>query len=192
MLYDLFVANSLSALWNRIIKRSVINDMDRLLREEMFLYEDLEFTLRVLKRCRSIYYLKDAIYLYRQPEDGGNAGRRLMRVPHIPELLKPIEDTLAGEADKNRILLSLYQTLAREKISVSSRKEIEAVCSDFRSWIDGNGLLPEISQSEYAMLIYHEQVSRLIAKRNYSKIRHSTANWVKQSVGDFRKWRFRS
>ena len=111
-----------------------------------------------------------------------------MRVPHIPELLRPIEDALSGETDRNRILLSLYQTLAREKISVSSKKEIENVCSDFRFWIDENGLLPEIEQSEYSMLIYHGQASGLIAKRNISKIRHSTANWVKQTIGDFRKW----
>ncbi len=187
-LYDLFVSNSLSSLCNRMVKRSILTRLPLLLREEMFLYEDLEFTLRVLKRCSSVYYLKEAIYLYQQSEDGRKAGRRLMRAQHIPELLMPIEDALAGETDRKRILLALYETLAREKISVSSKTDIKNVCSDFRFWIDENGLLSEIEQSEYSMLIYHGQVSKLIIKRNYSKIRHSTANWVKQTIGDFRKW----
>ena len=191
-MYELFVTNSLSSLWSRIIKRSVILHEDLSLREDMFLYEDLEFTLRVWKYCDSVYFIREPIYRYRQAEDGGNAGRRLMRIPHIPDLLDQIEAVLEGVEDKNRILLALYLTLAREKISAASLDETKAVCLDFQNWIDAHGLLPEIRSRKYAMLIYEARAIRLIAKRNISKIRHSMANWVKRTVGDFRKWQFGS
>lgn len=187
-MYELFRTNSLSAIWNKIIKRSMITQMDLRLREDMFLYEDLEFSLRVWKHCDSIYFIREAIYRYRQAEDGGNAGRRLMRVAHIPELLSGIEEALDGTTDKERILLTLYLTLAREKIRVSSGEEIKTVCRDFRAWIDGNGLLPAIEYREYPMMIYDGRIAILMAKRACSVIRHGLAERIKRNIGDFRKW----
>ena len=188
MLYTLFRSNSLSSLCTRLINRKILLEEGLFLCEEMRLYEDLEFVLRVHQHCSSIYFYPEAIYQYHQSEDEGNAGRRLKRIPHIPELVSKIEAALGDEADGEKILLSLYLTLAREKISVSSGKEIKVVCDDFRAWIDTHDLFPVICQKEYPMMICHGQVTRLIAKRYYSKLRHSVANWVKRSVGDFRKW----
>lgn len=188
MLYELFNRNALSSLCSRLIKRSIIEQSEILLREDMFLYEDLEFSLRVLAQCHDVYFCREAIYRYRQAEDEGGAGRRLKRIPHIPELLLKISDALADEQDKNRILLSLYLTLAREKISASTKNEISVVCSDFKEWIDEKGLCSKIEQNEYAMMIYNGQASKLIARREYTKLRHGVANWIKQNIGDFRKW----
>ena len=188
MLYALFRSNSLSSLCTRLINRRILQDADLFLCEEMRLYEDLEFVLRLHLHCSSIYFYPEAIYQYRQSEDEGNAGRRLKRIPHIPELVSRIEDALGDEADREKILLSLYLTLAREKISVSPGKDIKVVCDDFKAWIDAHDMFSAISQRAYPMMIYDGQVARLVAKRNYSKLRHSVANWVKRSVGDFRKW----
>ena len=187
-LYQLYAGNALSSLCSRIIKRSILVRQELWLREDMFLYEDLEFALRVWKHCDSVFFLREAIYRYRQAEDGGNAGRRLMRVAHIPDLLDRIEQALDGAADSSRILLALYLTLAREKIGAASGAEVRTVCRDFKSWIDARGLLPAIERREYAMLLYREEANRLIAKKNNSRIRHRAANWVKKHVGDFRKW----
>lgn len=188
MLYELFDNNCLSAVWNKIIRRSIVENNELMLREDMFLYEDLEFSLRVLARCNNVYFCREAIYRYRQSEDEGSAGRRLKKIPHIPELLIKISEALADAQDKNKILLSLYLTLARERISVSTKEEISIVCSDFKEWIDENELYSKIEQNEYVMLIYNSQVTRLMARREYSKLRHSFANWIKQNIGDFRKW----
>ena len=184
-MYELFAANSLSALWNRIIKRSVIFQMDTWLREDMFLYEDLEFALRVWKQCSSVYFVREAIYRYRQAENGGG---RLKRVAHIPEVLSRIEEALADEADKNKILLSLYDALAAGKIGISSREEIKTVCWDYKTWIDEHGLLSSIEGKKRPMQIYSGQVPRILAGRFYGKVRHRTANWIKQKIGDFREW----
>ena len=187
MLYALFCSNSLSSLCTRLINRRILQDADLFLCEEMRLYEDLEFVLRLHRHCSRIYFYPEAIYQYHQSEDEGNAGRRLKRIPHIPELVSRIEDALGDEADREKILLSLYLTLAREKISVSPGKDIKVVCDDFKAWIDAHDMFSAISQRAYPMMIYDGQVARLVAKRNYSKLRHSVANWVKRSVGDFRK-----
>lgn len=187
-LFELYRTNSLSAIWNKIIKRSIITQMDLRLREEMFLYEDLEFSLRVWKHCDSIYFIREAIYRYRQAEDGGNAGRRLLRIEHIPILLNKIEKALNGEPDMDGILLSLHLTLALEKIRVSSREEIQTICSDFKEWINLHGFLPAIEHRKFPMMIYDGQVNKIIGKRTCSRLRHGLANWIKQNVGDFRKW----
>ena len=187
-LYELFSSNSLSSLCNRIIKRSVVFSMNTHLREDMFLYEDLEFVLRLLPHCSSLYFYRDVVYQYKQSEDEGNAGRRLARIPHIPDLLSKIETVLESEPDRDRILLMLYLTLAREKINVSSADEINTICSDFHDWIDAHDMQRTISQGSYPMMLYQGQTAKLILKRTYSMLRHKTANLVKQTIGDFRKW----
>lgn len=188
-LCKLYQNNALSSLCNRIMKKNIIAQMPQWLREDMFLYEDLEFTLRVWKHCENVFFIREPIYRYRQADDGGNAGRRLMRVAHIPALLDQIDAALDGVADKNRILLSLHLTLAREKISAASRADIVTVCDEFKKWIDAHGMLTEIQNREYAMLIYQARVVRLISKRSVRKVRHRAANWVKRNIGDFRKWK---
>ena len=188
MLYELFASNALSSLCSRIIKRSIVEQAEICLREDMFLYEDLEFSLRVLAQCSDIFFIREAIYKYRQSEDEGNAGCRLKRIPHIPDLIEKIEKSLADTQDKNRILLSLYLTLAREKISALTKDEISVVFSDFKAWIDEHNLVASIAEREYAMHIYNGDVLKLIYMSRKTKIRHSVANWIKQNIGDFRKW----
>lgn len=188
LLYDLFKRDVISSLCNKIIRRNVIDETDTLLREDMFLYEDLEFSLRVIAQCKNIFFCPEPIYHYRQTPDEGNAGRRLKRIEHIPEIVDKIEEALIPFGGSNQILLSLYLVLAREKISCSTRDEVKTVCDDFRTWIDTHNYFRMIQKREYAMLVYRGQSTKLLYRREKTRIRHSLANWVKQKVGDFRKW----
>ena len=106
---------------------------------------------------------------------------------NIPELLSKIEEALGEEPKKEKILLSLYLTLAREKIGASSKADIITVCRDFMTWIDERGLLTAIEHRKYPMMIYEGQIPAILAKRAYGRIRHSAANWVKQNIRDPRK-----
>lgn len=188
MLYSLFKSNAISPLWNKLIRRSVIQRSKAFLREDMFLYEDLEFSLRILAHCSSVYFCAEPIYHYRQASDEGNAGRRLKRIAHIPELVDRIEDALAPLGGADDVLLSLYLILARERISCASREETDTVCADFKEWIDAHGLLEKIQNSEYGMTLYRRQTAKLLIRRDRTKIRHRVANAVKKTIGDFRKW----
>lgn len=187
MLYSLFASNMLSPLCNKLIRKSVIDQAGLGLCRDMFLYEDLEFSLRVLARCSSVCFFAEPIYQYRQPPDENNAGRRLKRVPHIPEIVDKIENALVPFGGNTEMLLSLYLILAREKISVATGKEAAIVCSDFRAWVDRHELKHRIGNSKLAALLYSGSVQRLLFRRKKTKIRHRLANWIKQNFGDYRK-----
>ena len=188
MLVSLFNNNMITPLWNKLIRRSVIEDAGISLREDMFVYEDMEFSLRALAQCKRIHFCADPIYHYRQPQDENNAGRRLKRISHIPEIVDKIEEALLPFDKSDDIILPLYLTLAREKISCTSREETDIVCNDFREWVDTHGFLENIQDNEYGMMLYHQQTAKLLFRRNKSRIRHGIANAVKKTIGDFRKW----
>ena len=186
--YKLFEKNALSPIWNKLICRSLLSEHSLFLREDMFLYEDLEFSLRVMERCDKIYFADQTIYHYRQSEDEGNAGRRLKRIAHLTDLVNQIGEALHPFADTDAILLTLYQVLAREKISVSAKPEIDVICGDYHAWIDSHGFSEEIRGNEYASMLYGGQSTKLLNLRRKNRVRHAVANFVKKNIGDFRKW----
>lgn len=91
---SLYAANALSPIWNKIYRRQFLIDNQLTLREDMFLYEDLEHSLRCLKHCHQILFYPEIVYHYRQSEDEGNAGRRLKRIPNLAEFIGKIEVAL--------------------------------------------------------------------------------------------------
>lgn len=188
-LYNLFEQNMISSLCNKLIRKSVIVNAGICLREDMFLYEDLEFSLHLLSQCERILFCAEPIYHYRQAPDEGNAGRRLKRIAHIPEIIDKVEDALIPYDNGADILLPLYLVLAREKISCASKEEADVVCDDFRQWIDQHNMKSKITNKKQAVLLYNGKTNRLIFLRNKSRIRHRLANFVKQNVCDFRKWK---
>lgn len=140
---ELFLCNSLSPIWNKVLNREIIVNNNLLLNTDMFLYEDLEFVLRYLACCNDIWNVPKAIYHYRQTEDEGNAGRRLSRIRSIPDFLVPVENALDNlmqkhpgitEASCSEILQTLHLILARQKIAVSDTSGIRQVCRDYASW----------------------------------------------------------
>ena len=191
-LYNLFINNMLSSVCNKLIRRDVIERSRIRLQEDMILYEDLEFSLRVLAQCRLVHFCTEPIYYYRQVSDESNAGRRLKRIAHIPSVIAKIEDALIPFGDQTDVLLSVYLVLARGKNSCASRKEIDVVCNDFREWIDQRELKSKITNNKQAMILYNGNSNQILFRRKKAKIRHRLANWLKQNVGDFRKWRSQS
>lgn len=187
-LMELFSSNSLSPVWNKIFRRSMLSKNDLCLREDMFLYEDLEFSLRAMEHCNRILFEPTAIYHYRQSEDEGNAGRRLQKIEHIPSLVDSIESALDSlsrikkevlQPQKMDILTGLYLVLAREKIDVSNRKAIQQICDDFALWAASHPSLC-IDNKYYSMLL-HRQVFLLSIKKYHSKLRHAVAIRVKST-----------
>ena len=196
-LEQLYFANALSPIWNKIYRRQFLLDNQLKLREDMFLYEDLEYSLRCLGCCRRILFFPDVIYHYRQSEDEGNAGRRLKRIASLPDLIGKIESALArvlkSEIDAksleqmNRILVSLYLVLAREKISISGRNEIGQICDDFRIWFETRDIILMDDQKKYADLLLDRKVNSLILKRSYIAFRHKIAVFVKVMLAKMKR-----
>lgn len=183
----LYRDNSLSPVWNKVFRRDMIQKHALMLDTSMFLYEDFEFVLRYMRHCNTIWNVPRVIYHYRQSEDEGNAGRRLKRIPSIPEFLKPIEASLlalpetVSETDKAVVLQQLHLILAREKISVSDIPVIRGICTDYRKWAE-NRLLP-LMMDTFQQNLLEGQAVKLYLHNKKSRLRH----WVAVRVKAFLK-----
>ncbi|MDM8247290.1 glycosyltransferase family 2 protein [Lacrimispora saccharolytica] len=188
-IYDLYNANAISPIWNKIYRRDFLLEHDLYLCEDMILYEDIEFSIRCMAYCNKILFEPDIIYYYRQSEDEGNAGRRLKRIDHISELVIQIEASatvlktrLGAELqDIANILISLYLVLAKEKIAVSNAKQIKQICDDFADWYQNRKIEVPSESQNYARLLLSRKVKQLILKREYIRIRHKIAVVLKNT-----------
>lgn len=191
-LYDLYTANALNPIWNKVLRREFLIEHKLYFREDMFLYEDLEYSIRCMKYCGQILFEQGIIYHYRQSEDEGNSGRRLARIEHLYSLVDKIENALDDmartkgidkRADEFRnILVSLYLVLAREKIDISDAKQIRIICDDFSDWHQKHGGDFDLKDRKYVRLLFQKRVRRLILKREYVKLRHKVAILLKNSA----------
>ena len=188
---ELYSVNALSPIWNKIFRRSFLVINDLYLQESMFLYEDLEYSIRCMSRCDKILFEPEIIYHYRQAEEEGNAGRHLMRIEHLFTLVDQIEKALDQLIEKKdaqpeqqkikSILVILYHVLAREKIAVSNRKEIRQICNDYIKWLERyTGDIPN-SEQNYSELLKKCRIRKILFQRTYTKIRHKIAVRIKST-----------
>lgn len=188
--YELYQANSLNSICNKVFRRDFLMGYSLYLREDMFLYEDLEYTIRCMTACNTILFEPDVIYHYRQSEDEGNAGRRLTRIDRISSLVIQIEKVLDKLVKKtgvafetaDNILISLYLVLAREKIAVSNRKQIKQICDDFIEWYQSRKVKIPVDSQRDANLLLNRDVTQLLLRRIYTHIRHRIAVAVKTTM----------
>lgn len=133
----LFRENILSPVWNKVYKTQVIRENRLGFREEMFVYEDLEFVLRYLAHCGQVVHVPEEAYFH---TPSGGASRRARELGPVSEYLRPLEAALEGLSlpgeTVDRVRLELFQILAREKIYVSNPLEIKEICEDFQVWQD--------------------------------------------------------
>lgn len=182
-LEDLFYSNSLSPIWNKVFRREFLIEYGLYFSKDMFIYEDLEYSLRCMSYCSNILFVPEIIYYYRQSEDEGNAGRRLMRIEHISEVVARIEKAVDGFKARSEkeiqeltnILLSLYLVLAKEKIAVSDASQIKQVCDDFTDWFESRNIEIPSEHQNFVELLLKRNVCRFILRRKYISIRHRIA-----------------
>lgn len=186
-LNELFYANSLSSICNKVFRREFLIKYELLFSEDMFLYEDLEYMFRCMEYGENSFFEPEAIYHYRQQEGEENVGRRLMRIDHISNLIIRIEKAANGVKirtswDKiNNILISLYLILARGKINISNPMQIKQICDDFACWYQSKAIDIPLENQKFADMLLRKDVKQLILKREYIKIRHKIAIAVKNT-----------
>ena len=184
---ELYEANYFSPVWNKLFRKSILMDSGVRFRTDMFLLEDLEFSLRYLACCDKVLCSDRIVYHYRQAEDEGNAGRRLMRIPEISSLVEKLNAAFAelaisakrDPASFRPLVTSVFLMLARQKIAVSDRKTVSAICDDFIKWTHEKGIPQEELNGEYAQDLLRRRVGKLITRRYYIKYRHGLANRIK-------------
>ena len=179
---QLFLKNSLSPVWNKVFRRDILLGRGLELDTGMFLYEDFEFVLRYMAHCDTIFNVPQAVYHYRQPEDEGNAGRRLARIDCLSRFMAPIEasmNALPGvpEDQKEDVLVRLYQVLAMGKISGSNAKQIGSICKDYAGWYRAGGYTAGDGSLHRDMM--DGKALKLLLQSKKSALRHKVAVWVK-------------
>ena len=188
---DLYSHNYLSPVWNKLLRKDILDQNGLRFCTEMFLLEDLDFSLRFLACCETILCSDKMIYHYRQAEDEGNAGRRLLRIPEISVLVDQLGTSFAALAIRTGRDLAAFQSivngiflmLAGQKIAVSDRNTIGDICRDYSDWVNTNSIPQEELASDMAQDLLRHRIGKLIARRTYTWIRHKVANRVKY-------WRF--
>lgn len=189
VLHDLYRFNAVSPVWNKVFKREILINNRLKFNEDLFIYEDLDFSVRYMNCCNIICNFSEIVYHYRQTEDEGNAGRRLKRIENLSDLVRPIENSLSLLFDDmtiensqnilTEILIPFYLVLANDKIKVSNSKEIRKICDDFAVWYsESNFDLPEENKIFVNQLL-NKKVFRLIFNKYYIYIRHKIAVRIK-------------
>ena len=190
---SLYNTNSLTPVWNKFYKRTLINDNNILFNTNYFLMEDFLFSLESLKVCENIYCLPKALYHYKQSENEKNAFNRLKRIDNLCEYVFPfkkaIDELAVGESGDN-VFCNFFFMLLSQKMYYANKKEIKKLATDLKS----NKLFNEIKQGEIpAMYI---GFLRNIEESRYFKIRllnlktqarHKIAVLVKSIIRDIRK-----
>ena len=188
-IWELYNTNSLTPIWNKVFKRSFLIENKLYFCRDMFLYEDLEYSLRCIAHCENILFEPNIIYHYRQSE---GTVLRLKRISHIPIIIKKIEKALDNllmakqkEEKKNvteKVAVTLYLNLAREKISVSNLKEIGTVCDDFVTWFCDKKYQGIKREKSFIDDLLKHRVVNLVVRRYYTELRHKIAVKVKSSA----------
>ncbi|MBE6922628.1 MAG: glycosyltransferase family 2 protein [Ruminococcaceae bacterium] len=112
----LYECNALSPVWNKCIRRDLLEKNRILFPGGMIEMEDFWFSLRCMRYCEEICFLPEAIYRYRQPEDESNTFRRLCRIPSISAYMEPFEEELAAFPETEGVAGSIYASFFHEMI----------------------------------------------------------------------------
>lgn len=148
-LCDLFYSNYLSGVWNRFIKRSVIEENGIRFRENIFLMEDFLFVMELLKKCNSIQVVQDVVYRYRQ-EDNSKLKTRLKKINSLSEYFQPFREVLS---DYPELMNAVYYMFLIQKTQYASIEELYTLVGDFKSDVFSDEKAIANAKQDYQPLI---------------------------------------
>ena len=178
-LVDLFHANALSSLCNKIYNRDFIEDHHLRLDPELRVYEDLDFCLRYMSFCNKIRIIPEPVYRYHLPADNRKVHHRLVGLDTIPGCLEPIEASLSQLMEYKpdvspriggQILESLHLMLLQQKMTGAGISGIRRMCSDYIEWEKRAVLFP--SPSGFRSSVCSSAVYLLWLRHKVSACRH--------------------
>lgn len=138
----LYQKNVLSSACNKIFRRDIIDKYHLRFDEEMFLLEDLVFTVKYLAYCDKIFFINQNVYCYRQSEDEHNAQNRLEKIPSLNEFMKSIRNKILNSnkilfkrtgyefQNMETVIYGIYYMLLSQKVYYAKVKEIEACAEE--------------------------------------------------------------
>ena len=147
-----------------------------------------------MTRSELILNIADAIYHYRQTEDGKKVQSRVKNICNISEYLVDLKDTFDGlqkmvyqkynltlEARK-RVLLKIYFILIGIKFEQPEKEEIKAVIQDFQQWFRENSYeISDVAQEDKTIttLMLNSRVSMIYYITEIRKLRQIIIKKIK-------------
>lgn len=128
----LYECNALSPVWNKCIRRELLERNAVRFPGGLIEMEDFLFSIRCMKYCETICFLPEAIYRYRQPEDGSNTYRRLCRIPSISAYMEPFERELEAFPGMSDIAGRIYENFFGEMLLHGDVDRIRRTAEDMR------------------------------------------------------------
>lgn len=167
----LFSCNALSPVWNKFIRRDLLEKHQIRFPGGMIEMEDFLFSVRCMKYCETIYFLPEAIYRYRQPESESNTYRRLCRIPSLSAYMEPFERNLEAFPGMSNIAGRIYENFFAEMIRFGDVARIRQTADDMRS-------------GKYAALIAagNPKLYRQLEKEQYRRV------WLQSRAKKLRHW----
>lgn len=155
----LYECNALSPVWNKFIRRELLERNAVRFPGGLIEMEDFLFSIRCMKYCEGIYFLPEAIYRYRQPEDGSNTYRRLCRIPGISAYMEPFERELEAFPGMSDIAGRIYENFFHEMLLRGDVDRIRMTAEDMQG-------------GKYADRIreHHPELYRLLTAKKYTRI----------------------
>ena len=118
---ELYKCNALTSSCNKFIKSSILKEKNIRYDEDLFLLEDLLFSINYIMLCKNAYVLPQALYRYRQSEDEGNVYKRIKRINDIYDYLLVFKESLE---DHKEVYSSIYYMILRQKLWISTIGQI--------------------------------------------------------------------
>ena len=170
---SLYECNYLSPVWNKFIRRDLVMKHGIRFSETMHVMEDCLFTLQCMDHCEKIYLLSEALYRYRQPEDEGNAARRLRRISSLVDYM----EHFSGLSQEWRSVSdAIYFLLLEQKIRSSDVKEIAEIAADHKR----GAFTPQTEHDRWLCEQLDAGNCRGLHLRNVkSRVRHKAAVFAK-------------
>lgn len=170
ILLKLFRCNYLSPVWNKLIRREVIEKNGVRFEESMRVMEDCQFSLCCLRHCDNVFLLSEALYRYVISDDGRKAAERIQRIGD----LSPYMEHFSGLPNEYDVVVrKVYLMLLRQQIksarSVGRLKQIAADCSASR-------FCPKPTEASGTVkLLLEKSFARILWRNMLSRVRHTAA-----------------
>ena len=187
----LFDKNYFSPSWNKLIKRKLIIENKVFFNPQLTNYEDLEFSLQILRYCKSFVALPDVWYEYKNSIGVDHTVERLSQIEHVVdntnfiaraffEIMEKYPDDLELRDQITSITLRIYLELCYKKLLTSSLLEIETLCVDFQK----NRYITFCNKKLYEMSKTYQIIYGMLQDGNEKKIRdYMRYRNIRHSIG---------
>lgn len=187
----LFEKNYFTAIWNKLIRKSVLTENGLCFDCGLINYEDLHFSVLLMSCCKSAIALPESCYRYINTFGQDRTVERLQRIPNViaytDKVVAPFyalnrqlsQGGYPAIRGLDEIALRLYMEAVYFKLKTSNRSQIKQLCTAVQQSESIQQRAQKITQLSPA----DQRLYRWMMQNNYGKIRAFMKYRAVRSVG---------